>query len=275
MKKGLLIFTIIISFMIIVMSGCAKKEKQDKVSADIVKKNIKIGTFSSSKIAADSGKEELEKKGYEVEIVVFDDAVLPNTALAEGSIDANLFQHTPYLDAYLKDNNKVSLSMVDPLLYYPNYGLYSLKHKDINDIPQGGTIGIYNDASNMDRGLRLLDACGLIKLTDEKKDLYSKLDIIENPKNFKFAEMAFGTAVRSLDDTDASIAGASHILQADMDPKSALVFEEVNNNFSCGLTVRTGNLDDNWVKDMIKAYTSDDAREKLNKGYKGASTPLY
>ena len=287
MKKRLLFITTIIITLAFLIVGCTPNEEKTVNKEDSgnkenslgkeeeSKKIIKIGTFSTSKIAADSGKKELEDMGYEVEIVVFDDAVLPNTALAEGSIDANIFQHTPYLDAYLKDNDKVSLSMVDPLLYYPNYGLYSIKHKNIENIPENGIIGLYNDASNMDRGLKLLESSGLIKLTDEKKDLYNLLDISENPKNLKFVEMAFGTAVRSLEDTDASIATGSHILQADMDPKSALILEETKNDFACGITVGTEELDKEWVKNIKEAYTSDSARKALEEGYKGASVALY
>ena len=275
MKK---IFTLIILvIMSSAMSGCQKEKVQENTSEDASEKTIKIGTFSASKSEASSGKEALEKMGYNVEMVIFDDAVLPNTALAEGSIDANLFQHTPYLEAYLKDNNKVSLSMLKPLLYYPNYGIYSSKHENIEDIPEGGTVGIYNDASNMDRGLRLLDHYGLIKLIDEEKELYNKLDIVENTKNLDLVEIAFGNAIRSLEDTDATVAASSHILEAGIDPESALALEEVNNNFSCGFTVRTEDMKANpkWMQDMIKAYTSDEARKKIKEDHKGALSPLY
>lgn len=239
------------------------------------KKTIKVGTFSSSAIVANAGVDSLKKMGYEVEVIIFDDAVLPNTALQEGSIDINIFQHVPYLKAYMKDNPGEPLSMVEPLLYYPNYGLYSKKYEKLDQLPDNAIIGLYNDASNIDRGLRILDSCGLIKLTATKKDMYNIFDIVENPKHLQFHEMAFGTAVRALDDVDASMAAASHILKGGLDPKKALVLEDPDRGFACGITVRTANMDSQWLKDIVKAYTSDASRDAINAGYKGASVPLF
>ena len=236
---------------------------------------IKVGTFATSAIAANAGVSSLEKMGYKVKVIIFDDAVLPNTALQEGSIDINIFQHTPYLEAFMKNNKGEPLTMAKPLLFYPNYGLYSKKYDKLEQIPNKAVIGLYNDASNIDRGLKVLNACGLIKLTDQKKDLYNVFDIVENPKNVKFYEMAFGTAVRALDDVDASMAAASHILRGGLDPRKALAFEAPNDNFACGITVRTVDTDSNWLKDVIKAYTSEASRDAINIGYKGASVPLF
>ena len=248
----------------------AKDQKTDKD-----KNLIKVGTFATSAIAANAGVAPLKEMGYEVNVIIFDDAVLPNTALQEGSIDLNIFQHTPYLEAFMKNNHGEPLSMVNPLLFYPNYGLYSKKYETLGQIPEKAVIGLYNDASNIDRGLKVLNACGLIKLTDEKKDLYNVFDIVENPKNLKFYEMAFGTAVRALDDVDASMAAASHILRGGLDPRKALAFETPNDVFACGITVRTADMNSNWVKDVVKAYTSDASRDAINTGYKGASVPLF
>lgn len=239
------------------------------------KKIVRVGTFSSSAVAANAGVAPLKEMGYEVEVIVFDDAVLPNTALQEGSIEINIFQHIPYLKAFLKDNHGTSLTMVEPLIYYPNYGLYSKKYEKLEQLPDKAVIGLYNDASNIDRGLRVLDACGLIKLTDTKKDMYNVFDIVENPKHLQFHEMAFGTAVRALDDVDASMAAASHIQKGGLDPTKALVLEKQDRGFACGITARTADLNSQWLKDVVKAYTSDASRDAINAGYKGASVPLF
>jgi len=239
------------------------------------KKMIRVGTFSTSTVAANAGVEPLKEMGYEVEVIIFDDAVLPNTALQEGSVDINIFQHTPYLKAFMKDNPGEPLSMVDPLVYYPKYGLYSKKHQTLDQIPDKALIGLYNDASNIDRGLRVLNACGLIKLAETKKEMYNVFDIVENPKHLQFYEMAFGTAVRALDDVDASMAGASHILKGGLDPTKALAFEAPNNVFACGIAVRTANMDSQWLKDVVKAYTSDASRNAINTGYKGSCVAMF
>lgn len=245
--------------------------------AEGAKKSLKVGTFASSGIAAEAGVEALKGMGYDVEVVYFDDAVLPNTALQEGAIDYNIFQHTPYLDAYMKNNPGVPLTMA-LLLYYPNYGLYSTKYKTLDELPNGARIGLYSDASNVDRGLRILNACGLIKLKDGKKDIYSELDIVENPKNVTFDLVNFGTAVRALGDLDACMAAASHILAGGMDPRAALVLEDKEHtsaDFTCGITVRTSDVESEWLKDVIKAYTSESSRRYINDNYKGASVPVF
>ena len=203
-------------------SSETSKNKEERVPE---KKILKVGTFASSGIAAEAGIATLEEMGYEVEVVYFDDAVLPNTALQEGSIDFNIFQHEPYLDAYMENKPGVDLTMAE-LLYYPNYGLYSSKYESLDDLPEGAKIGLYSDASNVDRGLRILDSYGLIKLIDEEKDIYNELDIVENPKNFTFELVGFGTAVRAMEDLDASMAASSHILAAELDPTDALVLED-------------------------------------------------
>ncbi|MDD2495973.1 MAG: MetQ/NlpA family ABC transporter substrate-binding protein [Tissierellia bacterium] len=241
------------------------------------KKSLKVGTFSSSGIAAEAGVSTLEEMGYEIEVIYFDDAVLPNVALQEGSIDFNMFQHTPYLEAYMENNHGVDLTMAE-LIYYPNYGLYSSKYETLDDLPEGAKIGLYSDASNVDRGLRILDSYGLIKLTDEEKDIYNELDIVENPKNFTFELVGFGTAVRAMEDLDASMAASSHILAADLDPTAALALEErdkANADFTCGIAVRTEDLETVWLEDVIKAYTSDASAQYMNENYKGASVPVF
>lgn len=241
------------------------------------KTQLKVGTFASSGIAAEAGVSTLEEMGYEVEVIYFDDAVLPNTALQEGSIDYNIYQHTPYLEAYLQDNSGTSLSMAE-LLYYPMYGLYSTRYTSLDEIPDGAHIGLYSDASNVDRGLRLLDACGLITLVDEEKELYSELDVVENPKNLTFELVSFGSAVRALEDLDACMAAGSHILDGGMDPTAALALEErgsTGSDFTCGIAVRTEDMDTVWLEDVITAYTSDASRDYMNENYKGASVPVF
>lgn len=277
LKQGIIkvIITAIVLSMALTTAAFAGITNPEDSGARKQKKTIKVGTFSTSTVAANAGVESLKAMGYEVEVIIFDDAVLPNTALQEGSIDINIFQHIPYLKAFMKNNPGEPLSMVEPLVYYPKYGLYSKKYETLDQIPDKAVIGLYNDASNIDRGLRVLNASGLIKLTETKKDMYNVFDIVENPKHIQFHEMAFGTAVRALDDVDASMAGASHIFKGGLDPKKALFFEAPNSGFACGITVRTRDMESQWLKDVVKAYTSDASRDAINSGYKGACVALF
>lgn len=284
MKKAISVL-LMMALSLTLLAGCGSKaeESQDtkeettEDSGKEEKKSLKVGTAGASHIAAEAGVSALEEMGYEVEVVSFDDYVLPNTALQEGTIDYNIYQHRPYLEAFLKDNNGVDLTMAIDL-YYPNYGLYSTRYESLEELPDGAKIGLYSDASNVDRGLRILDACGLIKLTDEEREMYTEMDVVENPKNLTFELVGFGTAVRSMEDLDACMAASSHILEGGLDPKSALVFEEKENateDFTCGITVRTEDLEEDWVQDVIEAYTSESSRKYMEDNYKGASVPVF
>lgn len=258
--------------------GCENNTTTEKSKVQEEEKTtIKIGSMSSNSISVDAGIPQLEKMGYKVEVIVFDDAVLPNIALQEGSIDINIHQHTPYLEAYIDNNPGESLSMAK-LLYFPNYGLYSTKYNSIDEIPNNALIGLYSDASNVDRGLRILETAGLIKLSSEEKDMYSEIDIVENPKKLQFKLVNFGTGVRAMEDLDACMATGTNIKDSGRDPLDALVLEDREKakvDFSCGIAAKTSNLESKWLKDIIKAYTSDESRNYMTEQFGGASIPIF
>lgn len=290
MKKKILLMLlafVMVSTLLVACKGEAEKSKEEDSSARVTngsieeptdkKTKLKVGTFASSGIAAGAGVSTLEELGYEVELIYFDDVILPNKALQEGSIDLNIMQHGPYLEAYMDSNQGTELTMAK-LFYYPNYGMYSSRYDSVENLPDGGTIGLYSDPSNVDRGLRILESFGLIKLSDEDKAMYSDLDIVDNPKNFKFEMVGFGTAVRAMEDLDACMAAASHILAADLDPTKVLLLEDSEKtsvDFTCGIAVRVEDLETDWVKDVIKAYTSDASAKYINENYKGATIPAF
>ena len=285
MKKRILSMFIIFIMMTTLLIGCSSKDVEnnstgansENAETSLDKKKLKVGTFATSAIAAEAGISTLEELGYEVEVVFFDDVILPNKALQEGTIDFNIMQHAPYLKAYMDSNQGTELTMAK-LFYYPNYGLYSSRYDSVENLPDGATIGLYNDPSNIDRGLRILETNGLIKFIDEEKDMYSDMDIVENPKNFKFEMVGFGTAVRAMEDLDACMAASSHILQAGLDPKKVLIMEDrekTSIDFTCGIAIRAEDLETNWVKDLIKAYTSEASAKHMNENYKGATVPAF
>lgn len=285
MKKRILSMFIVFIMMTTLLIGCSSKDVEnnstgansENAETSLDKKKLKVGTFATSAIAAEAGISTLEELGYEVEVVFFDDVILPNKALQERTIDFNIMQHAPYLKAYMDSNQGTELTMAK-LFYYPNYGLYSSRYDSVENLPDGATIGLYNDPSNIDRGLRILETNGLIKFIDEEKDMYSDMDIVENPKNFKFEMVGFGTAVRAMEDLDACMAASSHILQAGLDPKKVLIMEDrekTSIDFTCGIAIRAEDLETNWVKDLIKAYTSEASAKHMNENYKGATVPAF
>lgn len=264
MKKKVLA-AMLLAAMTVSLAACgSNSDKADKTESDNGEKTkIVMGTSSVSKDLAESGKEELEKKGYEVEIKVFDDYVLPNDALVEGSLDANFYQHEPYMNNY-NDSNNAEIVMLEPKLYNYYSGLYSTKADTLEDLPEGGKIGIAEDASNISEQLQQIEEAGLITLSDEPSsgDFYTVADIVDNPKNYEFVS-GDGNKYKNMDDYTAIIGTSNTMAEAGVDPTEHLLKKFVNNDLAEGICVMKANKDADWVKDMMDAYTSDAARANV------------
>lgn len=266
MKKKVL-SAVLLAAMTVSLVACGNSgdsSKSEKSETDSSKKTkIVMGTSSVSKDLAESGKEELEKKGYEVEIKVFDDYILPNDALVEGSLDANFYQHEPYMNNY-NDSNNSDIVMLEPKLYNYYSGLYSTKADTIEDLPEGGKIGIAEDASNISEQLQQIAEAGLITLSDKPSsgDFFTVADIVENPKNYEFVT-GDGNKYKNMDDYTAIIGTSNTMAEAGVDPTQHLLKKFVNNDLAEGICVMKANKDADWVKDMMDAYTSDAARANV------------
>lgn len=222
------------------------------------KKSLKIGTSSVSVDLAQSGVAPLEAMGYKVDIVMFDDYFTPDTALVEGSLDANFYQHELFMNQYNTSKN-TNIMMLSPKLYQFYGGLYSVKADSLANLPDGGKVGIANDASNISRDLLNLQSLGLITLTSEKKTLYSVLDIVSNPHKYEFVQ-ADHMKYRNMDDY-TFVLGTSNTMAADkIDPTQnrLAVFPEKEN--ALGISIMPENQNEQWVKDIMTAYTSETAR---------------
>lgn len=252
MKKRLLSACLCGVMAAVVIAGCGGKEKEETSSDGEKKEKIIIGTSSVSVDLAESGVEALEDMGYEVELKVFDDYFLPNEALAEGSIDANFYQHEPFLDTYNEEKG-TDIQMLEPKLWNYWAGIYSVKTDSIDDLPDGGIVGVAEDASNIDQDLRRLQEAGIIKLTDEEKDQYDIADIVENPPDhIKYTNM----------DDYALVIGTSNTMASfDVDPTENLLQSFVDDSLALGMCIMPENADAQWAKDIMKAYTSDKAKE--------------
>ena len=147
-------------------------------------KTIKVGTRADSMDKLAAVTPDIEAAGYKIEAVSFDDSVLPNQALGEGSIDCNWYQHEPYLQAYNKSNG-TDFVMVEPKSYAPLFGMYSSKWKSLEELPDGATLGMCSDASNQARGMIMLKDHGLLTLVDGV-DTPTIHDVKDNPKNLQF-----------------------------------------------------------------------------------------
>lgn len=207
-------------------------------------------------------KELLAKQGYNLVIKEFTDYVTPNTALAEKSLNANFFQHIPYLENMNKEK-KLGLTWVAKVHIEP-LGLYSKKIKNLSDIKNGAQIAIPNDATNCARALRLLEKNGLIKV--KKGELITAKDIIDNPKKIKFRELDAAQLPRTLQDVDAAVINTNFAVEAKLVPsKDAIVIEGKDSPYANVIAVREADKNNPEIKALVKAVNSKEAKAYIIK----------
>ena len=214
------------------------------------------------------------KNGLDLEIKEFTDYVLPNTALQEGSLDANLYQNKPYLDDFNKSKGTELVPVVDA--YLPPMGVYSKKVQDVTELADGVTVAVPNDITNEGRALQLLASEGVITLKDDAGTTASPADIVKNPKNLKFKELEPAQLPRSLDDVAAAVINNNYAQDAGLSPaEDAILLESVKNNpYANLLTVKKGNEDDPRVEKLAKLLTSPEVTKFIKDKYQGSVLPV-
>lgn len=270
MKKLLtLLLTAIIVFS---LAGCAAETKKAAtISGD--KKTIKVGaTPVPHKEILEAIKPILEKKGYKLEIVEFNDYVTPNTQLNDGQLDANFFQHIPYLTQMNKEKG-LNLDYTVKVHIEP-MGVYSSKVKNLKDLKSGAQIAVPNDGTNEARALRVLETAGIIKL--KTGDLITKLDITDNPKNIKIQEVEAAQLPRVLQDVDAAVINTNYALTANLNPtKDALAIESKDSPYANVLAVRKQDKNKPYIKALSDALNSPEAKKFIEDKYKGSIIPAF
>ncbi|MDL2298296.1 MetQ/NlpA family ABC transporter substrate-binding protein [Synergistaceae bacterium OttesenSCG-928-D05] len=202
-------------------------------------------------------KDLLAKEGYNLEIKEFTDYVTPNTALAEGSLNANFFQHVPYFDNMNKERG-LKLAWVAKIHIEP-LGLYSQKIKSLDEIKNGAQISIPNDPTNCARALRLLEQNGLIKI--KEGELVTAKDITDNPKKLKFRELDAAQLPRTLQDVTASVINTNFAVEANMIPaRDAIVIEGKDSPYANIIAVRDADKDTPAIKALVKASNSPEVK---------------
>ncbi len=219
-------------------------------------------------------KNDLSEKGFKLEIVEFTDYVMPNLALDEGSIDANFFQHEPYMNDFAK-NHKLNLYNAGGIHIEP-MGVYSNKIKSIDELKDGDKVSIPNDSTNGGRALLLLQKHNLIKL-DEKKDLdATEIDIVENPLNLEFTAIDAAQLPTSIDDVTIAIINSNYALEAGFNPvKDSLIIEENDSPYVNIITVKTENKDSEKTKILIECLKTDKVKKFIEDKYNGAIIPSF
>ncbi|MEN5239375.1 MULTISPECIES: MetQ/NlpA family ABC transporter substrate-binding protein [Pseudomonas] len=219
-------------------------------------------------------KPQLAKEGVELKVKEFTDYIQPNVQVAEKRLDANFFQHQPYLDEFnkAKKTNLVSVAGVhiEPL------GVYSAKVKKLDELASGATVVIPNDATNGGRALLLLDKAGVIKLKDNKNILSTVKDITGNDKGLKFRELEAATIPRVLTQVDAALINTNYALEAKLNPeKDALAIEGSDSPYVNILVARPDNKDSDAMKKLAAALHSPEVKQFITEKYKGAVVPAF
>ena len=214
-------------------------------------------------------KEIAAKKDLDIEILEFSDYVVPNQALADGDLNANSFQHQPYLDNQIKDRG-FDLVSVGQTVNFP-MGVYSKKYKSLEELPDGATIAIPNDPTNGGRALLILADKGLIKFPADAGLKVGPADVVENPKNFTFAELDAAQLPRALDDVDASVINTNYALEAGLNPgKDPIARESEKAPYINVIAVKAADKDAPWVKTLVDSYHSQEVKDFIATEFKGA-----
>lgn len=210
-----------------------------------------------------------EREGLHLQIVEFSDYVQPNAALAAGDLDANSYQHQPYLDNQVKDRGYKIVSVATTVTF--PMGLYSQKVRDLSTLPNGAQIAIPNDPTNGGRALLLLESKGLIKLKPEAGLKATPLDIVDNPKKLKIREIDAAQLPRALGDVEVAAINTNYALPAGLDPlKDAIAMEAAKSPYVNIIAVQEKNKDAPWVKTLLKVYHSPEIKKYVETQFKGS-----
>jgi len=231
-------------------------------------KPIKIGvTGGPHAQIMEQVKKVAAKDGLHIQVVEFSDYIQPNAALAAGDLDANSYQHLPYLEAQIKDRGykftHVAFTVTFPM------GVYSKKIKSLDQLKQGARVGVPNDPTNGGRGLLLLQAKGVIKLRPDAGLKATPLDIVENPKKIKLVELDAAQLPRSLDDLDAAAINGNYAESAGLSPtRDAIAMEGPKGPYANLIAIRAADKDKPWVAKLVKAYHSPEIKAYVQSTFK-------
>jgi lipoprotein, YaeC family len=245
------------------------------ISGAALAKDIKIGvTPGEHAQIMEKVKDVAAAKGLNLEVIEFSDYVVPNQALADGDLDANSFQHQPYLDNQIADRG-YDLVSVGKTITTP-MGVYSNKVKSLDELADGATVAIPNDPTNGGRALLVLQKEGVIKVNPEDGLKAGPADVTENPKNLQFVELDAAQLPRSLDDVDAAVINTNYALEAGLRPTvDAIAIEGAESPYANLIVVRSEDKDADWVKTLVEAYHDDSIKAFINDEFQGAVIPAW
>lgn len=254
------------------LAGCSNSSSNED---DAV--TIKVGAnITPHSEILEQAKPILAKQGINLEIIKIEDSVTPNTGLVEGSLDANFFQHQPYLDDFNAENGTDLVSV--GAVHYEPFGIYAGKTKSLDTLPDGATVAVPNNTTNEARALLLLQQEGLLTLKDGVDIKATVNDIVSNPKNLKFKEIAPEQLVKSLPDVDVAVINGNYAMEGGLKVKDALAVESDQSiaakTYANILVVRKKDENNEAIKKLIEVLQSEEIRTYIENAYDGAVVPI-
>ncbi len=239
--------------------------------------SIKIGASPSPHAEIlEAAKDALAAKGVDIEVVTYNDYVQPNLAVENGEIEANYFQHQPYLDDFNAENDTHIVSV--GTIHYEPFGIYAGKSTDLSDIQDGAQIAVPNDTTNEARALQLLQANGIITLKDGAGLTATKQDIVENPHNVEILEVEAAQIPRSVDSVDFACMNGNYAIEAGFKPSDALAQEasdsEAAQTYGNVVAVAEENKDAAWAKTLVEVLKSQEIKDFITSTYEGGVVPM-
>lgn len=225
----------------------------------------------------EAAKEALKAEGYELKVVEYTDYVQPNLALESKSLDANYFQHLPYLENFNKERGTKLVSAA--AIHYEPFGIYAGKSKDLKNLPEGAKIAVPNDVTNEARALLLLADQGLITLKDNTDINATKQDIVENPHKIEIVEVEAAQVPRSLQDVDFGVVNGNFAIASGLNVADALATEAADSvaakTYANIIAVREGDENSEKTKALVKALTTAEIKQFIENKYQGAVVPIF
>ena len=252
------------------------KAEESKASGDLEKMVVGASPAPHAEIL-EAAKPLMAEKGYDLQVMVYSDYVQPNNALDAGDLDANYFQHLPYLESF-NEQHKTKLVSAAAIHYEP-FGIYAGKTASLEEVADGAVVAVPNDVTNEARALLLLEAQGLITLKEGAGLEATKNDIAENPKNLEIMEVEAAQIPRVLPDVDLAVINGNYAIEAGLKVSDALAIEDAESisatTYGNVLAVREGEEETDKTKALVEVLTSEEIKTFMDETYEGAVVPLF
>lgn len=284
MKNRIIELIMIMALTAGVLAGCGQssetvsKDENSEPSSEIEKElepiKVGAGVTPHAEILREI-QDDLEEKGYALEVVEYNDYVLPNTALEDGDLDANYFQHKPYLDDFNAENGTHIVGVAN--VHFEPLGIYAGKTERLDDLKDGAEVAVPNDTTNEARALLLLEQEGLIKLKEKAGLQATILDIEENPLNLKIKELEAAQVARAVSDVDIACINGNYAIEAGLEEAIALESEESEaaETYANLIAVKEGNEDTEKTQALVEAVLSNKVKDFITNNYRGAVVPVF